>query len=161
MKPNYKNWVPKGLVISVVASSVLFGLSLWTNLFTRVTQCVFSIIFGTLTVVMVIYAAFCINWYTSFSYNGKRRVAARVIDRVSDYVMLPEGGACLDVGCGRAALTIAVAKKNPKASVIGLDRWGKEYASFNRPLCENNAKAEGVAERVSFVKGDACKQYGE
>ncbi len=57
--------------------------------------------------------------------------------------------------------TIAVAKKNPKASVIGLDRWGKEYASFNRPLCENNAKAEGVAERVSFVKGDACKQYGE
>ncbi len=62
MKPNYKNWVPKGLVISVVASSVLFailfGLSLWTNLFTRVTQCVFSIIFGTLTVVMVIYAAF-------------------------------------------------------------------------------------------------------
>lgn len=129
MKPNYKNWVPKGLVISVVASSVLFailfGLSLWTNLFTRVTQCVFSIIFGTLTVVMVIYAAFCINWYTFFSYNGKRRVAARVINRVSDYVMLPEWGACLDVGCGSATLTIAVAKKNPKASVIGLNRWGQ------------------------------------
>lgn len=161
MKPSYKNWVPKGLVISVVAGSVLFailfGLSLWTNLFSGVTQCVFSIIFGTFTVVMVIYAAFCINWYTSFSYNGKRRVAARVIDRVSDYVALPEGGTCLDVGCGSAALTIAVAKKNPKVSVVGLDRWGKEYASFNRPLCENNAKAEGVAERVDFVKSDACK----
>lgn len=84
-------------------------------------------------------------------------MAARVIDQVSNYVVLPEGGACLDMGCGSAALTTAVAKKNPKVSVVGLDRWGKEYASFNRPLRENNAKAEGVAERVSFVKGDACK----
>lgn len=23
--------------------------------------------------------------------------------------------------------------------MIGIDRWGKEYASFNKALCENNA----------------------
>ena len=33
--------------------------------------------------------------------------------------------------------------------MIGIDRWGKEYASFSRPLCEKNAKAEGVS-NVSF-----------
>ena len=28
--------------------------------------------------------------------------------------------------------------------MIGIDRWGKEYASFTLPLCEKNAAAEGV-----------------
>ena len=61
---------------------------------------------------------------------------------------------CGSFGCGSGALAIAIAKRNPKAEVIGVDRWGKEYASFNKPLCENNAKAEGV-ENVSFRQGDA------
>ena len=51
-------------------------------------------------------------------------------------------------------LTIACAKRNPAATFIGIDRWGKEYASFNKPLCENNAKAEGV-NNISFERGDA------
>ena len=63
-------------------------------------------------------------------------------------------GKILDVGCGSGALSIAVAKRNPKAEVIGIDRWGKEYASFSRSLCEKNAKAEGVS-NVSFRQGDA------
>ena len=60
----------------------------------------------------------------------------------------------IDVGCGSGALAIAIAKRNPRAEVTGIDRWGKEYASFNKLLCENNAKAEGV-ENVSFRQGDA------
>ena len=42
---------------------------------------------------------------------------------------------------------------DPGAQVTGIDRWGKEYASFNKPLCEENARAEGV-ENISFMKGD-------
>ena len=34
--------------------------------------------------------------------------------------------------------------------------WGKEYASFNKPLCENNAKAEDVS-NTSFRRGDATR----
>ena len=77
-----------------------------------------------------------------------------IIEGVAAHVDLPENGNCLDVGCGSGALTIAIAKRNPKARVTGIDRWGKEYASFNRELCENNARAEGVT-NVSFRKGDA------
>ena len=81
-------------------------------------------------------------------------MSKQIIEGIAEYVDLPEGGTCLDVGCGSGALAIAIAKRNPKAEVIGIDRWGKEYASFNKPLCENNAKAEGV-ENVSFRQGDA------
>ncbi len=62
----------------------------------------------------------------------------------------------MDVGCGSGALTIACAKRNPKASVVGIDRWGKEYASYNKALCERNAQAEGVS-NVSFRQGNAVK----
>ena len=69
---------------------------------------------------------------------------------------LPAGGRCLDVGCGSGALSIAVAKRNPHAAVIGVDRWGKEYASFSKTLCEDNARAERV-KNVSFQRGDATR----
>jgi len=94
--------------------------------------------------------------YRAFDYNGKRKMSKQIIDGIAEYVDLPEGGKCLDVGCGSGALAIAVAKRNPKAQVTGIDRWGKEYASFNKPLCESNAQAEGV-ENVIFRQGDATK----
>ena len=40
--------------------------------------------------------------------------------------------------------------------MMGLDRWGKEYASFSKALCERNARAEGV-KNASFAQGDALK----
>ena len=40
--------------------------------------------------------------------------------------------------------------------MVGVDRWGPEYASFSKTRCEQNAKAEGVS-NVRFQKGDACR----
>lgn len=82
-------------------------------------------------------------------------MSAQIIDGVASYVKVPEGGKILDVGCGSGALAIAAAKKNPQSEVTGIDRWGKEYASFNKKLCEENAEAEGVA-NVRFQQGDAA-----
>ena len=92
--------------------------------------------------------------YRAFSYDGKRQMSRQVIEGIADRVTLPEGGVGLDVGCGSGALTIACAKRNPQAHFIGLDRWGKEYASYNKPLCEANARAEGVS-NAEFRQGDA------
>jgi ubiquinone/menaquinone biosynthesis C-methylase UbiE len=94
--------------------------------------------------------------YRAFSYDGKRQMSRQVIEGIADRVTLPEGGVGLDVGCGSGALTIACARRNPQAHFIGLDRWGKEYASYNKPLCEANAKAEGVG-NTEFRQGDALK----
>ena len=79
-----------------------------------------------------------------------------MIEGIAQYVTLPYGGRGLDVGCGSGALTIACAKRNPRAQMVGIDRWGKEYASFNLPLCERNAEAEGVR-NVTFLRGNAVK----
>ena len=92
--------------------------------------------------------------HRAFSYNGKRQLAKAIVEGTAAYVTIPDGGVGLDVGCGSGALTIACAKRNPKARIVGIDRWGKEYASFNKPLCEQNARAEGVS-NTSFQQGNA------
>jgi ubiquinone/menaquinone biosynthesis C-methylase UbiE len=94
--------------------------------------------------------------YRAFSYDGSRQMSKQIIEGVAARVTIPDGGCGRAVGCGSGALTIACAKKNPGAQMLGVDRWGKEYASFSLPLCEKNAKAEGV-KNVSFRKGDAVK----
>lgn len=161
MKPDYKNWVPKGMVVSVLAgtgiTAILWGIFLFTDLLTGAAKTTVTVILGILLAVLLVYSIMCLIWYTTFSYNGKKQFSRRIIEKVADYIVLPENGTGLDVGCGSGALTIACAKRNPKGSMVGLDRWSKEYASFNKPLCEGNAKAERVADNTSFVRGDACK----
>jgi ubiquinone/menaquinone biosynthesis C-methylase UbiE len=92
--------------------------------------------------------------HRAFDYSNPDALSWKIIRGGAFYVRIPDGGTCLDVGCGSGALTIAAAKENPKATVTGCDRWGKEYASFSRTLCEQNARAENVS-NVTFVPGDA------
>ncbi|MBR0235622.1 MAG: class I SAM-dependent methyltransferase [Clostridia bacterium] len=160
MKPDYKNWMPKGMVLTAVIAAavflllfVVFGL---TGIVSGTLKTVLFIVFLILTVVCLCVSIWMIMMYRAFDYNGKRKMSRQIIEGVAEYVKLPDGGKGLDVGCGSGALTIACAKCNPNASFIGVDRWGKEYASFNKPLCERNAKAEGV-KNVTFERGDARK----
>ncbi len=159
MKPDYKNWMPKGmiytfLIVFLVCAAFLAVFSLALTAGTLKT--VLTVIFAVLTLLFCALTKWSLLMYRAFDYNGKRQMAKQIIDGTAAYVNLPDGGKCLDVGCGSGALTIAVAKRNPMAEVIGVDRWGKEYAAFSKTLCENNAKAEGVS-HVFFSQGDAVK----
>ncbi len=157
MKPDYKNWMPKGMIyafLAAVLGSAALLLVFRLTLAEGTLKQVLTIVFAVLTLVFCVMTKWSILMYRAFNYNGKRQMARQIIDGTAAYVNLPEGGKCLDVGCGSGALAIAVAKRNPKVEVIGVDRWGKEYASFSKTLCENNAKAEGVT-KISFRQGDA------
>ena len=152
MKPDYKNWMPKGMVLGFLAAAFgAFLLSLVLGL-AGVVGKVFLVIAILLTIITI----WMFLMYRAFSYNGSRQMSKQIIEGVSSYVKIPDGGKGLDVGCGSGALTIACAKKNPNARMVGIDRWGKEYASFSKTLCESNAEAEG-ATNVSFDQGDATK----
>lgn len=160
MRPDYKNWMPKGMIFTALGITalffvlfVVFGL---LGVVSGTLKTVFFVVFLVGTVVGVCVSIWMTMMYRAFDYNGKRKMSKQIIDGIAKYVDIPDGGKCLDVGCGSGALTIAAAKRNPKASVLGVDRWGKEYTSFSKPLCEINAKAEGV-KNTSFRQGDATK----
>ena len=158
MKPDYKNWMPKGMVWSAIALTavflvlfIVFGL---TGIISGTLKTVLFIVFLIAAIAGLCVSIWMILMYRAFSYDGSRQMSKQIIEGVAGHVKLPQGGKGLDVGCGSGALIIACAKRNPDASFVGIDRWGKEYASFNKPLCENNARAEGVS-NVTFQQGDA------
>ena len=158
MKPDYKNWMPKGMVLSGIGITVVFLVLTAVFGLTGVTggrlKAVLFIVFLIGTVIGLCVSAWMVLMYRAFSYNGRRQMSRQILEGIAEYVRVPDGGRGLDVGCGSGALAIACAKRNPGASFVGIDRWGREYASFSRPLCENNARAEGVS-NVTFRRGDA------
>lgn len=157
MKTDYKNWMPKGMVMGSGCSAAVFLILSIVFALAPISGGVQKVLLPILLILTVL-CLFVTVWmylmYRAFSYNGSRKMSKQIIDGVAAYVNVPDGGKGLDVGCGSGALTIACAKRNPKASFTGIDRWGKEYASFSKNLCESNSKAEGVG-NTSFMQGDA------
>ena len=161
MKPDYKNWMPRGMIRSFFAGfaaalvlCIIFGC---TGLLPAGTlKIVLTIVLAVLALVFLCITIWAYMMYRAFDNNGKRKMQKQIIEGVASYVTLPDGAKCLDVGCGSGALGLAVGKRNPGAEIVGIDRWGKEYASFSKALCESNAKAEGVT-RASFRQGDATR----
>lgn len=157
MKPDYRNWVPKGMILGFGAgcfAAIAVFAACRMLLAEGVLRTVLLVICVMAVVVLLAVTAWLAYMHCMFSYNGKRQLSRQIVEGIAEYMKVPEGGKCLDVGCGSGALTIACAKRNPKTQIIGIDRWGKEYASYNKPLCENNARAEGVS-NVQFQQGNA------
>lgn len=69
----------------------------------------------------------------------------------------------LDAGCGRGLLAIGAAKRLKKGRVTGIDVWDGAFLSGNKlDAALDNAKAEGVADRVKIENGNALNlTYGD
>ena len=160
MKPDYQNWVPKPMVAGLWAGTaiafILFVLFGATGLILHGTaRLVCALVLGIGTLVLLFFSVWMTSLYRAFDYDGKRKMAKTIIDGTAKHVKLPHGGMGLDVGCGSGALTIACAKRNPKASMVGCDIWSGAYkAVFSQKRCEDNAKAES-ASNVRFQEGNA------
>lgn len=90
--------------------------------------------------------------YSAFSHAGKRRLDRRIAaEGTARYVKLSAGGKGLDVGCGSGALTVACAKRNPEAQMLGIDHWEKHEAGCR--LCHQTAAEEHVR-NVAFQVGN-------
>lgn len=159
-KADYKNWVPESLLRNLILGSLVafilfiaFGVS--DLVFSGRTRLICAIILGYATLKLTFFAIWMRVLHRAFDYNGKRKLAKVIIEGTADYVKIPDGGVGLDVGCGSGALTIACAKRNPKAIMVGCDIWRGSYKSeFSKELCENNAKLEGI-ENARFKVGNA------
>ncbi len=161
MKANYKNWVPKGMILALAIGSIVLLIAFWAlgvNGFgvSWVFQIISAVVLGAAFFVVALFTLWSVVAYRSFSYDNPNGLSRKIIDGVAKYITLPPGGRGLDVGCGSGALTIACAKLNPQGTMTGADRWGAEYASYSKELCDRNAAIEGVS-NTEFMKGDAIK----
>ena len=153
MKADYKNWVPNGMITGFCAATAVLGTA---GIMLAKKMKLPAAVLGAGALGCGAMSAWCVYANRQFSYDGERKLSMQIVEGTAEFVTLPEGGVGLDVGCGNGALTIACAKRNPQGTMVGIDRWGAEYASFSKELCEKNAKAEGIS-NVSFQKGDARK----
>ena len=161
-KPDYKNWVPEGMVRGAYAgsagcfalSALCAGQDFIRNKKLKPVVCGGLFLAGAGAGA----SAFWLHClHRAFACDGKRQMARQIIEGTAEYVMIPDGGTGLDVGCGSGALTIACARRNPKASMVGCDIWSGAYkAVFTQKLCEDNAKAEDV-HNVRFEEGNAIQ----
>lgn len=79
-------------------------------------------------------------------------------DRLLDSVTWKGDESVLDVGCGRGLLLIGAAKRLKTGKATGVDIWQSEVLSGNHPDAPlQNAKAEGVGNRVKIESADARK----
>ena len=159
MQPDYKNWVPKGMAYGLAAGTVALAVgnvAAWTvgEVLNSAVRTAARAALGTTFVACGAFATWSLIARRAFSFEDEGSLSHRIVEGTADRVIIPTGGTCLDVGCGSGALSIAVAKRNPQAKVVGVDLWGAEYASFSQKLCESNARAEGM-DNVSFEPGDA------
>ena len=162
IEPDYKNWIPKRLLKAKIGETlvclilfILFGAS--DAILQGRQRIIWGLILGIGCLILLLTTVWLTILYRRFDYKGKRKLAKVIIEGTADYVKIPDGGVGLDVGCGSGALTIACAKKNPGAMMVGCDIWSGGYKSeFSETLCRDNAKAEGVA-NVRFESGNAVK----
>lgn len=161
-KPDYRNWVPVSLlrnfIVGTVITFILFIIFAGTDLVLSGTaRIICEIILGIGVLIFLFFSIMLSFMYRAFDYRGKRKLAKTITEGVAEYVEIPNGGVGLDVGCGSGALTIACAKRNPKATMVGCDIWSGSYkGEFSKKICEDNAKAEGVS-NARFEVGNALK----
>jgi arsenite methyltransferase len=98
---------------------------------------------------------FCLLTSGAMVWSSKAgKLCAR--DRLLDSIPWRGDEMVLDVGCGRGLMLIGAAKRLTTGRAIGLDVWQSEDQSGNHPeVTRANARAEGVANRVEVMDGDA------
>ena len=107
-----------------------------------------------LTAVMSLYAVFFLGQALSFYYTTRRGKIA-VWNSILDGLQLRGDERVLDMGCGRGAVLIAVAKRLTSGRATGIDLWRTRDQSGNASdVTRRNATIEGVMERVAVETGD-------
>jgi len=103
---------------------------------------------------LTFYAAFFLAHASSFFYTT-RRGKFRVWDDILDDLHLGGDERVLDMGCGRGAVLVAVARRLTTGRVTGIDLWSTRDQSGNaRDVTLRNAAIEGVEDRIAIETGD-------
>ncbi len=102
------------------------------------------------------YAAFFSANALSFWYTT-RRGKFQVWEHTLNELRLRGDERVLDLGCGRGAVTVAIAQRVLTGMVVGIDRWSRRDQSGNSAaVTVRNGRLEGVDEQVRLITADMC-----
>jgi ubiquinone/menaquinone biosynthesis C-methylase UbiE len=106
-----------------------------------------------LAVLAAIFAAVA-AYRTYSSRTGKLQLREQLLDQLA----LKGDEKILDAGCGLGLMAIGAARRLKTGKVTAIDTWDPESLSgSSQDAAKQNAKAEGVADRVRFETGDPRK----
>ncbi|MFO0746606.1 MAG: class I SAM-dependent methyltransferase [Myxococcota bacterium] len=134
-------YVPLGFAVAVLAA---LGLAAW-GLAAGAPS------LATAGLVSALWFGLSLASYLYTTLRGKLAVWSELVDGLA----LAGHEKALDVGCGRGAVLLEVARRLPRGKAVGIDLWRSGDQSGNaqaRTLA--NAEAEGVAARVELATGD-------
>ncbi len=149
-KPNYGNWVPRRMIMVLLALFCVFCvLSILINI---------GIIRGILIAVSVVFGALSVYMVYALWLFGKKdgELQKQLCNALLDRLDWNGRGKVLDIGTGSGRLAIYLAKKYPSVHCVGIDYWSNPW-TYSRDICDRNAKTEGVADRVDFQRASAVK----
>ena len=96
MKPDYKNWMPKGMILSAAVMTVVFLLLFvvlgCTGIISGALKTILFIVFLIGSVIGLGVTVWMILMYRAFSYNGKRQMSRQIIEGIAKHVQIPDGG---------------------------------------------------------------------
>ena len=129
LKPDYGNWVPKKLLVIAAAVALVVAALLIASV-CFAWGWLWTTVIALLLCFVVALLAYMTLSYRAFSHHG-----GGFMEKVHRYVAdkLPW---------------------NPKAKCTGIDYWGIMW-DYSQRMCQHNAEAEGVADRCTFLHGDA------
>lgn len=153
-KANYGNWVPEKALYMLFGATIILGI-IAVAVQVLLGKTVIAIAVGVLCILTMVMAVYMLICHETFAF-GKGNMMAGVHEHLVKHLDWDGEGKLLDIGCGAAALTVRCAKAFPKARITAMDYWGVEW-NYAKEQCEKNAKIEGVADHISFQKGDAAK----
>lgn len=129
-----------------------FGLLLWLMNRQEYPGPAVSLLAALAALALVMFGA---GWFKNWSSRvGKLRARDRLIESLK----LKGDEKVLDAGCGRGLMAIGIAKKLKTGKVTAIDVWDPAALSGNLgEATRENAKREGVADRVRVENGDMRK----
>ena len=159
MRPDYGIDAPgvrRGMLIMGIVGTVLAGGAMAVARHTFGLSSTAALVIAAAAVIAAVYGLGMAAYMTYGSRIGKLRTREWLLDLAQTAVPWTGREAVLDVGCGRGLMMVGAARRLTTGKAVGVDLWRVEDQADNTPdAALENARREGVAERVSVETGDA------
>ncbi len=146
---DYGNWIRKKNLLILGLCTLGIGALIFVPL-----GSLYHLIMSALFAIILVSFLFPLYAYMMFSQEGggfQEKLYNLIIQGLGKDVR----GKILDIGSGNGVLAVKLAQHYGEVEVVGIDYWGKDW-EYSKSVCEKNARAAKVENRVRFRKGDAA-----